>query len=129
MSDAFESYEDQVSQYREQVKYVDGATGVAVAIGDKIVTVDMFDKASTCEKVWDRLLSGVVFDAIQAGKTKQHARVQDVEQLIGVTRDADWDQADAVGEGQEYRAEFADDHASALTFEETVVHGSVVAGV
>jgi len=40
-----------------------------------------------------------------------------------------WDQADAVGEGEEYRADFADDHASALTFEETVVHGSGVAGV
>lgn len=129
MSDAFESHEDQVSKYRKTAKYVDGATGVAFAVGERVVTVDLYDKPSTCQKLWDRLLSGVVLDAIRAGKTKQHAQVQDVEQLIGATCDAKWDEVNAAGEGEEYRAEFADDYASALTFEETVVHGSVVAGV
>ena len=35
---------------------------MAVAIGEKIVALDVFDKPSTCQKVWDRMLSGVVFD-------------------------------------------------------------------
>ena len=44
--------------------------------------------------------------------------------------DLPWEQSEAVGEGEEYRAESnRGDHASALAFHDTVVHGSVVAAV
>ena len=130
MSDAFDTYEDRIGAYREKLKYVDGASGVAVAIGDRVVAVDLFDKPSTCQKVWDRMLSGVVFDALEAGETDQDASVADVEQLVATAGDLPWEQSEAVGEGEEYRAESnRGDHASALAFEETVVHGSVVAAV
>ena len=130
MSDAFDKYEDHIGAFRENLNYVDGAAGVAVAIGNRVVSVDLFDKPSTCKKVWDRLLSGVVFDALEAGETDQHASVADVEQLVAAAGDLPWEQADAVGEGEEYRAESKrGDHASALAFEETVVHGSVIAAV
>ncbi len=130
MSDAFDTYGDRMVEYREKLKYVDGASGVAVAIGDRVVAVDLFDKPATCEKVWDRLLSGVVFDALEAGATDQYASVADVEQLVATAGDLPWEQSAAVGEGEEYRAESnRGDHASALAFEETIVHGSVVAAV
>ena len=130
MSDAFDTYQDRIAAYREKVKYVEGATGIAVAIGDRIVSVDLFDKPSTCQKVWDRMLSGVVFDAIEAGETDQVASVADVEQLVAAAGDLPWEQSEAVGEGEEYRAESKrGDHASALSFHDTVVHGSVVAAV
>ncbi len=130
MSDAFDTYGDRIGAYREKLKYVNGASGVAVAIGEKVVAVDLFDKPATCQKVWDRLLSGVVFDALEAGETDQHASVSDVEQLVSAAGDLPWEQGEAVGEGEEYRAESKrGDHASALAFEETVVHGSVVAAV
>ena len=103
---------------------------MAVAIGEKIVALDVFDKPSTCQKVWDRMLSGVVFDALEAGETDQHPSVAEVEQLLGTAGDLPWEQAEAVGEGEDYRAEAKrGDHASALAFEDTVVHGSVVAAV
>ena len=130
MSDAFDMHQDRITSFRENLKYVDGATGVAVAIGKKIVAIDVFDKPSTCEKVWDRMLSGVVFDALEAGETAQHASVADVEQLVAAVGDMPWEQAEPVGEGEEYRAESnRGDHASALSFEDTVVHSSVVAAV
>lgn len=130
MSDTFDSYRDRIESFREKLKYVDGATGLAAAIGDKIVVLDLFDKPSTCHKVWDRLLSGVVMDALEAGETKQQASIEDVQQLLSKTEELSWQPAKAVGEGEEYRAESdRGDHASALSFEETVVHGSVVAAV
>ena len=47
--------------------------------------------------------------------------------LLGATGDLLWKQADAVGEGEEYRAKSKrGDHASALTFADAVVHGSMV---
>jgi hypothetical protein len=130
MSDAFDTHQDRIASFTENVKYVDGATGMAVAIGGKIVALDVFDKPSTCQKVWDRMLSGVVFDALEAGETDQAPSVADVEQLLGTANDLPWEQTKAVGEGEDYRAESKQgDHASALAFEDTVVHGSVIAAV
>lgn len=130
MSDAFATYQDRIAPFRENLKYVDGATGMAVAIGEKIVAIDVFDKPSTCQKVWDRMLSGVVFDALEAGDTAQHPSVAEVDQLLRTANDLPWEQAEAVGEGEDYRAESKrGDHASALAFEDIVVHGSVVAVV
>jgi hypothetical protein len=130
MSDAFDNYQHRIAAFREKLKYVDGATGVAVAIGENVVAIDVFDKPSTCQKVWDRLLSGVVLDALEAGETDRYVVVADVEQLIATAQDLTWEQSEAVGEGEEYRAESQrGDHASALSFEQTVVHGSIVAAV
>ena len=130
MSDAFDSYGEQIDAYREKLVYADGAVGVAVAIGDRVVSVDLFDKPSTCQRVWNRLLTGVVFDAMQAEKSEQFASVADVQQLLAAAGDLPWQEAQAVGEGQEYRAESKHgDHASALACEDRVVHGSVVTAV
>ena len=127
MSDAFDNYQDRIAAFREKVKYVAGAIGVAVAIGDRVVSVDVFDKPSTCQKVWDRMLSGVVFDALEAGEADKAATVNDVEQLVAVVEELPWESAEAVGEGEEYRAaSMRGDHASALSFHDTVVHGSMV---
>jgi hypothetical protein len=130
MSDAFDSYGEQIDAFREKLKYVDGAVGVAVAIGDRVVSVDLFDKPSTCQRVWNRLLTGVVFDAMAAEKTEQVASAADVQQLLDAAEAFPWQEAQAVGEGQEYRAESKQgDHASALACEDRVVHGSVVTAV
>jgi hypothetical protein len=130
MSDAFNTHQDRIASFRENLRYVEGATGVAVAIGEKIVAIDVFDKPSTCQKVWNRVLSGVVFDAMEAGKTDQRPTVTDVEHLLRAVGDLPWEKAEPVGEGEEYRAESKrGDHASALAFEDTVVHWSVVAAV
>ena len=128
MSDAFDTYEERIATYRNHLKYVNGATGVAVAVGRKVLAIDVFDKPSTCENVWDRLLSGVVFDAIEVAATDQQPSVADVEQLITDVGNLPWEQAPAVGEGAEYRSVTKrGDHGSALALRQTVIHGSVVA--
>lgn len=128
MADVFEHYKDHAADFREQVKYVEGATGFAVTVGDAVLSVDVFDKPATCEKVWPRVLSGVLFDAISAKKTERHASAADVEKTLSDVRELNWTQTDAVGEGAEYRAESArGDHASALVLDDTVVHGSWIA--
>jgi hypothetical protein len=128
MSDAFETFKFQIAFMRSQLQYVEGASGLAVAIGGQVISVDLFDKPSTCRKVWDRLLSGVMFDALEAGATDQHASETEVERLLGLTGDLPWESTASVGEGQEFRAESPrGDYASALVLEGAIVHGSVVA--
>lgn len=129
MSDAFEATEERRADYRDKIKYVEGATGMAVAIGQHVVAVDLFDKPSTCRKVWNRLLSGFVMDALAASAADGEVSVEDVERFCRKAASAAWEKATAVGEGDEYRAEFDDDQGSALTFDDNLVHASVLSAV
>jgi hypothetical protein len=127
MSDAFVAHEQALAEQRARLSYVEGATGVAVAVGDKVVAVDLFDKPSTCRKVWDRPLSGVLFESLEARGAESRATAQDVEFALEAAARLSWEQIDAVGEGQEYRGESpAGDHASALVFGRAVIHGSIL---
>ncbi len=127
MSDTFENYKERVAEFQNKLKYVDGASGVAVAIGKKIVAVDLFDKPATCQKVWNRLLSGYVLDALEPQADEVHAEAGDVEQLLGSANGLAWEKAEPVGEGEEYRAQQGEEvHASALAFHDAPVHVSVV---
>jgi len=128
MADTYAAYDNRLKEYRERLRYVEGATGLAVAVGGKLVSVDVFDKPATCRKVWDRLLTGVVLDALEAGPAKEQAGGADVQRELASLRDAPWQQTPAVGTGEEFRAEMEGDrHATALTCGGIVVHGSLVA--
>ncbi len=127
MSDTFDSYRQHLDEFREQLKYVDGATGVAVALGKQVVALDLFDKTSTCRKVWDRLMTGVVMDALEPGTSNAEAQRSDVENLLARLQNNAWQPAPAVGEGKEFRSSVdTQTHASALMFGDAVLHGSVV---
>jgi hypothetical protein len=126
MSDTYETYQGRLIEFRERLKYIEGATGLAVAVGKSVVAVDIFDKPSTCAKVWDRLLTGVVMDALEKDPTDQVAQQADVEGLLARLGDCSWELAPAVGEGQEFRYDAEPDtHASALVCGGSVLHGSV----
>jgi hypothetical protein len=127
MADTYESRKEQLSAFTEQLKYVEGAVGLAAAVGDRVVSVDLFDKPATCRKVWERLLSGLIMDSLEAGATEVLPARADVETLLGALRAAPWQPAPPVGVGEELRAEMEGDrHASALLYGGTVIHGSLV---
>ncbi len=127
MSDTFETNRARLDEFRNRLKYVEGATGVALAVGNKVVALDIFDKPVTCGRVWDRLLTGVVMDALEESKTDQLAQKADVERLLSGLRASTWEPAPAVGEGRELRLDpDPATHASALMFEDSMLHGSVV---
>ncbi|OHB85656.1 MAG: hypothetical protein A2V98_10150 [Planctomycetes bacterium RBG_16_64_12] len=127
MSDTFEAHRKRLDEFREKLHYVEGAVGAAVAVGGKVVTIDLFDKPTTCGRVWNRLLSGAMLDALEVRQAETQAERADVERVMTSLRNLSWEPAEPIGEGEEYRAESpTGDHASALVFDGTLVHGSVV---
>jgi hypothetical protein len=127
MADTFDAFQGRLKEYRDRLGYVEGAVGLAVAVGGKVVSADLFDKPATCRKVWDRLLSGVVMDALEAPAEQARLDGDVVKQALAVLRDAPWQQTQAVGAGEEYRAQLEGDrHASALTCGGAPVHVSLV---
>jgi hypothetical protein len=127
MADTFETYRDRMDEFREKLQYIEGAAGIAVAIGKKIVAMDLFDKPATCRKVWDRIMSGYVLDALEAQTEESQADAADVEQLVRAANALEWKKAEPVGDGEEYRAQCGEEvYASALTLHDSPVHLSVV---
>lgn len=130
MSDTFIAHRQRVEETQKKLEYVEGAIGAAVAVGGKVVSCDLFDKPATCQKVWKRLLSGAVLDALEAGAEEKQVEAADVERVVKELNDLPWESAEPVGEGEEYRASSkGGDYASALVFGGVVIHGSVVCGV
>lgn len=130
MSDTYESHRGKIEEFRNRIGYPEGAVGLAVAVGSKVVAVDVFDKPTTCRKAWNRLLSGVIMDALESTPDAAPPTAGEVSGLIDRLRIAPWEPAPAVGEGQEYRSDAVPPaHASSLVLNDAVVHGSVVVGV
>src|SRR5262249_40678480 len=112
MADTYGAYQAQLQEYRARLQYVPEATGLAVAIGGKIASVDLFDRPATCRKVWDRLLSGLVMEALEAKPPQSQPESAEVQGALTALRDAPWQPAPAVGAGEEFRAELdGDRHA------------------
>jgi hypothetical protein len=127
-ADTYEAYAQQLADAREALQYVPGATGVALAIGPKVVSADLFDKPGTCQLIWSRLLSGSFLDVLASGPSQSAAPEADqVKQWLDQAGSAEWKQTPAVGEGQEFRAEVNGQSGSMLEFEGQLVHGSVLA--
>ncbi len=129
LSDTYGNYEEKLAQAQNAMQYVPGAYGLAVAIGSQVVTADLFDKPATCQKLWDKLLSGLVLDALMEREPQASPDSSQVEKLVNETRNATWTQNAAVGDGQEYRAEFDGKAGSALMLDGVLVHGSLISAV
>jgi hypothetical protein len=127
LGDTYDSCRQRISEFQEKLPYVEGATGLAVAIGEKIVTLDLFDKPATCRKVWKRLLSGLVLDALEVQPGDTQVEVGEVERVIATVSNLPWEKADQVGEGEEYRASADGLLVSALVYQGVPVHASAVA--
>jgi len=112
-----------------EVKYAEGAAGLAVAVGGKIVAVDLFDAPATCRKLWTQLVSGVALDALEE-KEATAPQPGDVNAALDALRAGPWLAVPPAGAGEEYRAETAGKwHGSVLTLGGSLVHGSLVTAV
>jgi len=129
MEDTFVAHQQQIDEVALQLVYPEGAVGLAVAIGDKVVAVDLFDKAATCQKVWRRLLSGFILDAVEPTSATGEVTQPAVEETLAALRSSSWEQVQTVGDGEEYRVKSDDrTQASALGFGDSLVHGSLLTG-
>ncbi len=125
MADTATHHKPAIDRVVAEVAYAEGAAGLAVAVGGKIVSVDLFDAPETCKKVWPRVMSGMALDAMeeQSNATVSEA---DVATAIDTLRSTEWKPVTAAGAGEEQRAETAQWHGSVLTLNGNLVHGSLV---
>jgi hypothetical protein len=126
MADTYESRRQLLDEHVNGLAYPEGAAGLVVAIGDRVVAVDVFDNPETCRKVWSRLLTGAAMDAIESPDAAAPAD-EAVRDAVEGFRAGTWQPVPAVAAGEEYRGGRGDRwHGSVLAQGGTVIHGSLV---
>jgi hypothetical protein len=129
MADTYSAHKPRTDRAVAEMRYPAGAAGLAVAIGGKVVAVDLFDAATTCEKVWPRMVSGVFLDALEEKEARPASR-DDVQQALDSLRNIPWQPVVPAGVGEEHRAEEAGKwHGSILSLQGDIVHAGLVAAV
>jgi hypothetical protein len=127
MADTFEAHREHLEACRENLDYAEGAHGLAIGIGDRIASFDVFDSPRTCRRVWDRILSGAVLAALERDEPESRPDAAEVERLLREAAELAWEAFESVGAGSQYRAESAEgSQGAALVLDEVVVHGSMV---
>ena len=105
-----------------QLRPVDGQRGVVVAAGDRIVSLDLFDKASTLAAYWDGLVAGYAMEAI--GNPPPAFSLADAETFATRVLATAVTEAPGVALGTEFHLDDADGDltGTGLAWEGTVVH-------
>jgi len=125
LSDSFAGCRERIEEFRERLSCIEGASGVVAAVDSRLVTLDLFDRPTTCQKAWNRLLPGLVLDALSAEQGESQVETADVRGLLDAFQSAAWEQVDAVGEGEEYWCGSDDGmQGSILTVDGLPVHAS-----
>ena len=128
LSDVLETHRDRVDDLRCRLPYPGGASGIVVVLGDKVVTTDLFDRSSTLEKLWDRLVQGVALDALEFGDLgcQEDCNLEPVRLYMEKVRNMRWQKVATIGLGEGYRAQGQDGTlATALVVDGVPVHVSV----
>jgi hypothetical protein len=116
-----------VGDVATRVPYPEHATGLAVAIGGELVSLDLFDKPATCRFYWRWLVDGAALEAI-GRPVGRGVGPSEVHHLFAELRRAEWRRVTPVGEGDEARARTPDLAASLLSCEGQLVHFGAALG-
>lgn len=125
MADTMSHHRPAIDRTAAEVAYAEGAAGLAVAVGGKLVSVDLFDAPETCQKVWPRVIRGVAMDALEE-QSVAVVSPEEVTAAITSLRTEPWQSVAAAGAGEEQRSESPRWHGSVLTLNGTLVHGSLI---
>ena len=122
MSNALDVRREAAEEMRRSLPYAEGASGIAAALGGKIVGIDVFDQPVTMAKLWDRLVQGLVLDAAATPDTARLATASDVAVKLYALKNMSWQKVDSVGLGDSYRGSDDDVLATALVAGGGLIH-------
>jgi hypothetical protein len=127
LADTLDTHRGAVEDLRGRLQYAEGASGIAVALDGRVISIDLLDKAETLAKIWDRLAQGIVLDALEVRGTGCPATDTSgsVRLYMDKMRSVTWHQADSVGLGERYHARDHGMLAAALVMDGTLIHLSM----
>jgi hypothetical protein len=128
--DAIDQHSKSIAAYTDKLRYPSGSRGMLIAIGGKFAALDLFDKPATLERVWTRLISGYVLDALisPAGAAGEFA-AREAETVLNRVGQAPCQPCPSAGVGEDWRFETDELVGQALVVEGACVHLSAFPGI
>jgi len=121
MKDSFDHRRGEVDAIKQAFSSPEaGQTGVIACIGGKAVALDAFDRPETLSKLWPRLLSGYVLDAV--GRPARELEDGTVESFLGRAAASENTSHEGLGLGMDVVLTSPDVVGNALAWEDGIVH-------
>jgi len=109
-----------------------GQTGVAAAIGGRLVAIDLFDRPETLEAYWDTVVAAYAVDAVDLidieGDQSTPVSAESITELLARIEALPVDEIEGVGLGQGIHLGDGELRASGLVWEDALVHLGVLVG-
>jgi hypothetical protein len=125
LSDALETHRSAAEDLRHRLPRPEGASGIAVVLDGKVVSVDIFDGPSTLAGIWDRLVQGLALDMLEVRDSEPQPCAMSISARLYRLREKRWERTDSPGLGERYLAQDDGMLATALVVEGTLLHLSV----
>ena len=117
---------DDVNRILSSFEVMGDPVGIAIAIGDKVVAVDVFATPTLCSAAWRRLARAYALDSLKSAATECSVSRADVRTVLELAANAQWTSNASSGE-QCSTSMFGDWKASTLTAgPDDLIHASVV---
>ncbi|MEA3365677.1 MAG: HIRAN domain-containing protein [Candidatus Hydrogenedentes bacterium] len=87
LTDGFQALRGKVEDYREHIRLPEDAVGVAIARGNDVISVELFDTASTMHRLWPRMSEACFFTFAHGGRKTEAAPERVVERFLSRVRD------------------------------------------
>ena len=123
MKDVAEQQRESLDNYLKALDYPIESRGVAVAVNGRFVALDLFDQPKTLERIWSRLISGYVMDAIiRMSNQKRTFTAKGGRALLEHITEIVCQPCPTVGVGEDWRFEADDIVGQALIADDVCVH-------
>ncbi len=119
-------HHNRIADLVASVEFFPTAAGLAVAIADRLVSLDLFLNAQICGRMWRRIVRGCALDALQSRSRYCTATADDVRSLLSRAAEAAWIDVPPAGAGQERRATLDHWSGSLLSLDGELIHASFV---
>lgn len=102
-SDTFAAFAGECERAQQEMQLPVEAVGFVIVIGNRLVLLELFDRASTCQRVWQQTVPGIRLDALRfPGDAPEITEAW----LFGWSQSLSaepWTVAPAIGAGEEFR--------------------------
>lgn len=118
MHEFYQTRKAELQAYVDALPYPDHALGMVVALGGKVVSLDLFDQPATCQHYWPVLIKACAAEALD----ELHYRPQGPGNLLNHIRECHLEVFQSPGLGKDVRLHGKEVEGSALLHEHVVVH-------
>lgn len=125
MRDAHDGRRASLEELERRLQYVEGASGLACAVGGRVVFAEVFDRPDPCRSAWPRLVRSLAFEPAAQEDGAPEVTRDAVRLFLDEVTATRAEEFPSPGVGADIKLTAGRVSGSALRVEETVVHCSL----